>query len=522
MVRYVLWSLLLTSVFVTVMGGAYSFRSTEELDRLKLCEDIVQRVQSISRRWSTEVSNIRSQAFFNYDRLVDLSAQSGALLEELKEHGDASPHASASLKRSMRKFMVAVSSQSDQVERFKLAFSALHNSVRYLPIGLAQARSQIMSARDEDREAGLRVLSDIDALASSITLFRQTRVSSDLQLLQSRVDVLRSRASSFQPEIGALLRRLLAHGQVVITQSDDVFRSFDKVTSPQVLNFGDALVTNLRVEHDRHEVFHRYAEIAFYVCGVLICLVWLRLLGIGIFLYFKSRRDRRLASIEREVSDSQGSVAAGSVDIPEAGFPVLKDRVRVQAPKVKIHVDGLFPAAPSGLELSLAGQARSGALEGARLVEVLRSLLAPLVPDQGMDPEWGSANDLVERVRRPAVRARCAPGSYEVDLRVWPAVSHLLVNALLSGGSPGSVSLSVASVTSGVVVSVRDEGAGMDSSQTSTAMSLFHTTRDSVLGLGLPAALQVCQLITARLVLRSSPGEGTVARILIPHKGTAT
>ena len=495
--RSIISSTILTSILATGLFFVAGWLATDHLERLRLCEDIVERVQSVSSRWSFEVSNIRSQPAFNYDSLVALSSEVDRLLSDLASHARASPHASAPLRNSMKRFHAAVASQYDQVERFKISFSVLHNSTRYLPVGISLIHRSVSQLPVSDQHTISPVLAELDALSSAITVYRSSGSQTDLAPLRDRIQRLRSSTVHLSPDLAASVLSLISHAQVIITQSDDVLRAFRKVTSPNVRHLGDTLVTDLRAEHAQVLIGHRYAEAAILVCAVLIVLVWLRVLLISLLSWSRAREARRAA-------DASPPLATQPAPAPAA------------LPTLPVSLPSNAPPAPSSFDLALANRARNGDIPPNEMIDVMRSLLSPLAPDCGPDPIPIPVAEFISRVELSDLPVRTGPGLSVVDSRLIPAVQHLLANALQSGSLPEQVTLSIAQSSNGLVLTVRDRGAGMDPASLSAAQSLFHTTRPDALGLGLCAAARVCELAQARFILTSRPGLGTLARILIP------
>lgn len=103
--------------------------------------------------------------------------------------------------------------------------------------------------------------------------------------------------------------------------------------------------------------------------------------------------------------------------------------------------------------------------------------------------------------------------------RLQGALSNVLDNALKFTQSPGSVTVSVGSADQSPAVSVQDTGSGIPASQLPRIFDRFYTgdsarTRRGS-GLGLTIAKQAVELQGGDIEVLSSPGQGTLVRIVL-------
>ncbi len=95
-------------------------------------------------------------------------------------------------------------------------------------------------------------------------------------------------------------------------------------------------------------------------------------------------------------------------------------------------------------------------------------------------------------------------------------LENILLNAAEASDEEGRVRIRVSRIRKGVRVSVKDEGSGMSPSETRAAFQLFHTTKRSGTGLGLPIVKKIVDLHGGRVKLVSAPGEGTEVQLDFP------
>ena len=99
---------------------------------------------------------------------------------------------------------------------------------------------------------------------------------------------------------------------------------------------------------------------------------------------------------------------------------------------------------------------------------------------------------------------------------------NLLLNAAeaLEGGGRAWIHIRTAGDT--VEVLVQDEGRGISVESLEKVFEPFFSTSSEGTGLGLPIARQIARAHGGELLLESSEGSGTTARVTLPAKGEAS
>ncbi|NLR97184.1 PAS domain S-box protein [Rhizobium sp. P38BS-XIX] len=185
------------------------------------------------------------------------------------------------------------------------------------------------------------------------------------------------------------------------------------------------------------------------------------------------------------------------------------------------------------IENAIAG-AKRGASLTQRLLAFSRKQDLKLEPVSVTALVSGMA-DLVQRLIGPAILIDMVFPSTLPDVRSDPnqlenALVNLIVNARDAMPAGGSITISAREHTAApgndlglsaggyVCLSVKDEGEGMDASTLENAMTPFFTTKGigKGTGLGLPMVQGLMAQSGGRLVMRSTPGEGTVAELWLP------
>jgi signal transduction histidine kinase len=133
------------------------------------------------------------------------------------------------------------------------------------------------------------------------------------------------------------------------------------------------------------------------------------------------------------------------------------------------------------------------------------------------------ANFIAPELSRKGVRLALAlergPAFVDADnFQLKHAVLNLVLNAVQATAEGGTITLETDAVGGGLAIDVRDTGEGIAADKLERVFDVFFTMREGGTGLGLPIARRIVEEHGGTLTLRSSPGAGTTARILLPGK----
>lgn len=111
----------------------------------------------------------------------------------------------------------------------------------------------------------------------------------------------------------------------------------------------------------------------------------------------------------------------------------------------------------------------------------------------------------------------------EAALAPWVDRDHLLqvvvnlaLNAVQATPAGGSVVLRACREAGMIALEVSDTGCGIPPDSIRRVTDPFFTTKTKGVGLGLSISRQLCELNGGRLTIASTPGKGTIVRILLP------
>ncbi|MFN4288180.1 MAG: ATP-binding protein [Brevundimonas sp.] len=169
------------------------------------------------------------------------------------------------------------------------------------------------------------------------------------------------------------------------------------------------------------------------------------------------------------------------------------------------------------------------ALEAGRRGEALSRRL--LAFTQGADPHETAALELsgylqgeaAALMRRGEGRVAVEPVGEPMSVRVDPLSLRAALIALIDNGlqSGGTVSLSLTREAGRAVITVADDGSGMDAETLARAREPFFTTREGQAGLGLSQVSGLARSVGGDLEIESAPGQGARVRLALPLEDDA-
>jgi signal transduction histidine kinase len=162
----------------------------------------------------------------------------------------------------------------------------------------------------------------------------------------------------------------------------------------------------------------------------------------------------------------------------------------------------------------------------ARLAGQLRDIVRGVL-DAGRSMDRVEVNDLIERACQECVSvhgtgAVCVlpiPPLPALDRRAERAVralTNLIDNAIRASPPGEGVEIGARAVAGGVEIEVVDRGCGIAPNDLERVFEAFVTLREGGNGLGLTISRQIVEQLGGTLVLESTPGAGTSARLTLP------
>jgi signal transduction histidine kinase len=109
------------------------------------------------------------------------------------------------------------------------------------------------------------------------------------------------------------------------------------------------------------------------------------------------------------------------------------------------------------------------------------------------------------------------------SLALRKALNFILENALesVTKKRPGTIHLTAEEDDGALVITIGDNGIGMNAEQLTKAFIPLYTTKPGQMGMGLPIARKLLGEMGGRMDIESTPGEGTRVHIWLPKNSNA-
>ncbi len=144
---------------------------------------------------------------------------------------------------------------------------------------------------------------------------------------------------------------------------------------------------------------------------------------------------------------------------------------------------------------------------------------------------WQTVSATVQELRPQAKERKLTltvrghpTGALADSARLGRALTNVVDNAIKFTSSPGAVTVTVGETSGRPTISVRDTGSGIPASKLPLIFDRFYTGDRSrsgrSSGLGLTIAKQAVELQGGEIEVRSSPGQGTLVRIVLRPSST--
>jgi len=112
-----------------------------------------------------------------------------------------------------------------------------------------------------------------------------------------------------------------------------------------------------------------------------------------------------------------------------------------------------------------------------------------------------------------------APATVAIDgFHLERSLINLIDNAVDASSRESQVHITVATARNEIVVTIKDQGAGMDRKTLANLFMPFYTTKNEGTGLGMPISRKVIEAHAGTLGINSKLGVGTEAEIRLPNR----
>lgn len=199
---------------------------------------------------------------------------------------------------------------------------------------------------------------------------------------------------------------------------------------------------------------------------------------------------------------------------------VLAHEIRNPLASLKGHAQLLAETAPAG---SKEKKRVDRIVHEAQRLEALTEQLLNLarsgqVTLQGVSPAAlleEAANDVGRD--RVLLTVESAPPSWPLDpMRMRQVLTNLLTNAAQASPSGAAIYVDARLDDGQLVITVRDEGAGVPPGAEERIFEAFHTTRTRGTGIGLTVARRIVELHGGKITAENHPEGGALFRVSIP------
>lgn len=263
----------------------------------------------------------------------------------------------------------------------------------------------------------------------------------------------------------------------------------------------------------------RQARLQIIVSSVVIVVLWI----VGFFFIRAAARSEKL---ERKMVEKEKLVMLGEM------ASVLAHEIRNPLGSIKGFAQYLREQRAGGASASEDQKCLDIIIEeSGRLETLTEDLLLYARPSEIRAGEF-NLRDLVEETLKGLpfeeedIRTEV---SIPADIliisdrdKLRQILINILQNAIDAMPSGGRVEIGAGRLLNSVLITIRDNGCGMDPTAKAKAFDPFFTSKTRGTGLGLPIVEKLALCLNARIEIESGPGKGTTFRLTLPGPETSS
>ena len=556
----------LSVLLVVTAAGLYWMAAQTKSGEHSLAIATVQRIQQLESQWGVELGRVRSDPFADFDSLTEFIPRMDRLKKTLTDAIERTPSLPARLVNITHAYLSAITAKEERIERFKTSYAVLRNSVRYLPLAASNVMQQMQT-----RGANTAFIRNVGTVTEEINAYLASPAPTEKERLARMLSELGDNIANRHPALINTAMNFVAHGQVLLEKHAPTEETFQAATSDQISELGETIIKGLESDLDQTEALAAWYERGIVGTGVVLWVMWLL---IAVKMPKDKGQARRGGAVSRSRNpllrrEQAGPGPEGGLDrltadlmksgrlSTEAGGPTSSAEFTAYRVGVDIAAERLVDLAVrinKSTEVLTDQPADNGTESAAGdTSDVDRDAMAAV-----MSSIQTQVNDIVELAKRlPVLAPKREEGSAQLELNdcidevadriqaksrslilkelnptqtvlaAEPEVSlifaSIMENAELAiqerGQKKGIIRVEAKQKDDTVVVTISDNGIGIQPERHKRVFQPFYTTREGALGMGLTVAQHLVEKYGGTILLNSLPNQGTAVRVTLPTRG---
>ena len=553
-VRYTLW----LGLLVLLMGGTswlWSSANTIREYDISAAGDAsgtLHALEGLSANWSMEISQIQADPNSGFDTLVSFIPLVKTRSQALQRYVDTLETTDGTLHHAMQVYLNTIERQEEAIERVKSAHAAQRNSVQYLPL----VSGQLLLLAQEHEAAALaeRIMQATQAAQT----YQGAPTPARKEVLAGLVETLQAEVDRVPSPLRGTLINLIEHINVVLEHAGRRAKfTADAVIAPgeqRAERLHGLLNESLQRAQGRARVYEIGAA-----AGATSALIVLLFMMTGRLQSARREADPEPRIVESGAALPAPAAALSGSDARPAAAALPTNAIRERELRALIAArierigdgltevrrtvsDGGFRALSDARNVLAHTRDVAQARKTLDSVEfALRTMLQPLSAQraglqdlarslgQAWSPERTVAVADLNACIKQSIEAlqlhdtvRVLLSLDEVPLvrgdsaAVSAVLTELLGNARDAAAKRANPSVKIDTLTVGarVMLTIVDNGGGIDMQQGEGILLPFRTTHETRTGIGFSVVTRVTIAYGAEFKLSTLPGHGTCARVL--------
>ena len=522
----------------------------------------------------------------DFDEVAGFLPRLRELRAELATAADVGDTIPDNLKNRLFRFLSLVESKEETVEQFKTNFAVIRNSRKFLPVATRGLLARAAEIDTEKTKASKKLINKIRDINDRVSSFSQRPDEGAKIRVLTQLSEFEETVLNYPPELSNALNNYISHSRIIMERTiylNDIIKNIlgTKVAeagtelSTQFKDFSDSLVTELNTG-----TTNLGKQLLMMILGLAaIAVVTGILYAVNAFSFNKklktniAKATKELKkTIEKSAGKSSSGANMGSVSsmastiAEELGNPVNKlseslDAIRSSAERfstLKIEVDKFMHAkaadtsemmdnlkhisevldtVSSDNTLNDVPETIDEMHNNIMHVQAFTGELRSLGDTDPKPQAWFNVNDAVtaaiEEIKDEiddgiTIKTKTSTipevfGSCEEMQHTVVSMIHNAIDAIKSAGrAKGQIMISTKKHNDRAIISVVDNGKGMDDETRSHVFDPFYSTKkrgdSKVSGLGLTVAQKLVMQNAGKIAIKSIPGKGTNFSIVLPLK----
>lgn len=265
---------------VGILALLYLKAQAVDLNGYHEVRDTVRQLKELDARWNEDILRAKLSLDTNYDSLTNRLGRLTGLEQNLETTLQDLVAENAVIQTGLSQYKRLLTEKTELIEQFKGQNSILRNSLRFIPVAIADLLDEIEREQAQGSEPAVlkRLATQAQALLQSVLEFNLLSQEDLAIQLQDQIGRLDAEKDGYTDTIGQQLAIILAHAQTILIQKPQIDALLANIIAMPTASSIDSLYESYTGIHEQRLLENDQYRTLLIIFSALL-LIWIAYMG---------------------------------------------------------------------------------------------------------------------------------------------------------------------------------------------------------------------------------------------------